>query len=73
MKIVDRCTGNNGKQPDPYIVNNLGGLAFDKASPGAYTSNCDTIQGSFTSPSDCRFENCGTHRHTQMTMAIYVR
>ena len=73
VKIVDHCTNKNGVPPDPYISGNLGGLAFDKASPGAYTGNCDTYRGSPTSPGDCRFENCGIHQHSQMTMAIYVR
>ena len=72
VKIVDRCTQKNGVPPDPRINDNLGGLAFDKFSPGAYTSNCDTYRGSFTHPGDCRFENCVTYANRQMTMAIYV-
>ena len=73
VKIVDCCTGSNEKQPDPVIANNLGGLAFDKHSPCEYTSNCDTYSGSLTSPRDCCFANCHIYRHSQMTMAIYVR
>ena len=74
VKIVDHCKQKNGVPPDPYIANNLGGLAFDKYSPGAYNSNCDTYQGdSFTSLRDCRFENCNIYRHGQMTIAIYIR
>ena len=73
VKIVDRCTGDNGVPPEPAIENNLGGLAFDKHKPGVYIGNCDTIRGNPTNPGDCRFENCVIHRHSQMTMAIYIR
>jgi hypothetical protein len=72
-KIVDLCSSKNGIPPDPYIENDFGGLAFDKYSPGAYTRNCDTYKTSFSNPTDCRFENCAINRHSQMTMAIYVR
>ena len=78
-KIVDQCTVNNDVQPAPenrLII----GLTFDKASPYNHKSNCDTYRGSFTSPGDCRWENCGlpssissSSRHVQMTIAIYVR
>ena len=73
VKIADCCTSNNGKQPDPYIGGNLGGLAFDKLSPGDYVSNCDTYQGSLTNPGDCRFADCKIYQNSQMTMTIYVR
>ena len=73
VKIVDRCTRNNGKQPDPYISGNLGGLAFDKHSPGVYTINYDTYSGSLTRPNDGRFGDCVLYRLSQMTMAIFVR
>jgi hypothetical protein len=72
-KIVDHCRTNNGVQPDPKIDGNLGGLAFDKRSPGAYTNNCDTYYTPSTNPRDCRFLNCGIYQNSQMTMAIYVR
>ena len=71
VKIVDHC--NNITQPDPYIGGNLGGLAFDKTSPGRYYGNCDTYWGSLTSPVDCRFEDCKIYQGSQMTMVIYVR
>ena len=79
-KVVDLCTAGNEVQPAPYIYNNWGGLSFDKASPYDYTSNCDVYRGTLSSPGDCRWENCqlptsisSTSRHTQMTVAIYVR
>ena len=75
-KIVDKCTDGNGIQPAPE--NNIAiGLTFDKASPYNYKANCDTYHGSFSSPTDCRWENCklssSTKTHVQMTVAIYVR
>ena len=73
VKIVDHCPNKNGVPPDPKIDDNLGGLAFDKASPGAYSTNCDTYGGGFTQPNDCRFFNCNIYQRSQMTMAIYVR
>ena len=79
-KVVDLCTNRNGVEPAPDNENNRGGLSFDKWTPYAYTSNCDVYSGSPSSPGDCRWENCGlptsissTNRHTQMTVAIYVR
>jgi hypothetical protein len=72
-KIVDRCRANNGVPPDPSIGGNMGGLAFDKISPGVYTHNCDTYNPSFPNPGDCRFADCGIHQNSQMTMAIYIR
>ena len=80
IKIVDHCTKANGVQPAPE--NNLViGLTFDKASPYNYKgANCDTYRGTFTSPGDCRWENCrlpssisSSNAHVQMTVAIYVR
>ena len=38
------------KTLNPYIGSNLGGLTFDKASPGVYTRNYDTYSGSLTHP-----------------------
>ena len=72
-KIVDHCKYKNGSPPDPYIDGGLGGLGFDKWSPGAYTSNCDTYRIAFPNPRDCRFENCNIYQNSQMTLAIYVR
>jgi len=80
VKIVDKCTsGNNGVQPAPenhFII----GLTFDKYSPYNYKANCDTYRGSFSSPGDCRWENCrlpssisSSSHHVQMTVAIFVR
>ena len=79
VKIVDNCIFGNGVQPAPE--NNVAiGLKFDKASPYNYTSHCDTYRGSFTSPNDCRWENCylpssisSRLLNVQMTVAIYVR
>ena len=79
VKIVDKCTRANGVQPAPENTN-LIGLTFDKNSPYNYKSNCDTYWGSFTSPGDCRWENChlpssfsSTSHDVQMTVAIFVR
>ena len=79
-KIVDKCahTTSNGVQSAPennFVV----GLTFDKWSPYNYKANCDTYQGTFASPHECRWENCqlpssisSSSQHVQMTMAIYV-
>ena len=80
-KVVDFCTSDNGVPPEPGpIAGILGGLPFDKHNPHTYTGNCDVYRGTLSSPGDCRWENCGlptsissTNRHTQMTVAIYVR
>jgi len=79
VKIVDKCTSNNGVQPAPE--NNLViGLTFDKVTPYNYKRNCDTYYGSFTSPNDCRWANCqlpssisASRRNVQMTKAMFVR
>ena len=79
VKIVDKCTGGNGVQPAPVNAGIIG-LTFDKYSPYNYKSHCDTCWSTFTSPGDCRWENCGlpssissiTH-DVQMTVAIFVR
>ena len=78
-KIEDRCTSGNGVQPAPENQIAIG-LTFDKYSPYNYKANCDTYQGSFTSPGDCRWLNCGlpssissSTSRVQMTVAIYVR
>jgi len=80
-KIVDKCTksGNNGIQPAP-AVDYIPGITFDKHSPYNYYSNCDTLSGSLTSPSDGRWGDChlpssisGTKNLVQMTMAIFIR
>ena len=78
-KIVDKCTHSNGVQPAPE--NNVPiGITTDKHSPYNHKANCDTYKGTFTSPGDCRWENCklpssvsSSDRHVQMTVAIYVR
>ena len=57
-KIVDQCTGRNGVQPAPENRHAIG-ITFDKDSPYNHTANCDTYLGSFTSPGDCRWLNCG--------------
>ena len=79
QKIVDKCVTNNGVQPAPQNIFPIG-FTFDKASPYNYTYNTDTYHGTFTSPRDCRWENCllpstisSSDRHVQMTVAIYVR
>ena len=78
-KIVDQCTSRNGVQPAPENKLFIG-RTFDKWTPYNYKVNCDTYSGSFTSPGDCRWENChlpssisSTNQHVQMTVAIYVR
>ena len=79
VKIVDQCTSRNGVQPAPENKIAIG-LTFDKYTPYNYKANCDTYGGTFTSPSDCRWENCrlpssisSSDAHVQMTLAIYVR
>ena len=79
VKIVDKCTSQNGVQPAPENTIAIG-LTFDKASPYAYKFNCDTYGGTFTSPNDCRWANChlpscvsSRSGGVQMTVAIYVR
>ena len=77
--LVDECTYRNDVQPAPennYAV----GLTFDKFSPYDYKANCDTYGGSFTNPTDCRWDNCrlpsaisSNVKYVQMTIAIYVR
>ena len=76
-KIVDKCTQANGVQPAPenrLVI----GLTFDKKSPYNYKASCDTHKGSFTSPGDCRWENCElpssisrSVNHVQMTLAFF--
>ena len=80
-KIIDTFThsGSPNVQPAPSAHGGdiaLLGLAFDKRTPYNNVLNCDTIYGSFHSPSDCRWGDCTLDRnlvHTQMTIAIYVR
>ena len=79
-QLVDHCGSSNGVEPAPYIDSQLGGIAFDKASPTSFYSNCDTLQGSLNNPGECRWENCllpssisSNQRHAQMTVVIYVR
>ena len=77
--IVDKCTTSNDVQPAPENTLAIG-LTFDKTSPYNYKANTDTYHGSFTSPTDCRWENyvlpssiSSSKYHVQMTVAIYVR
>jgi len=80
-KIIDPCTnsGSPNVQPAPSSHGSraLLGIAFDKRSPYNYLHNCDTIQGSFNSPGDCRWHDCyhssTGKRNKQQTVAIYVR
>ena len=78
QKIVDHCTHGNGVQPAPH--SDVPGIGFDKISPYNYPGNCDTYQGVFSSPRDCRWADChltasfsSSAYHVQMTMAMYVR
>ena len=79
-KIVDKCGRNKVSQPAPE-VRHIPGITFDKETPYNYHSgNCDTLKGSLTSPSDCRWHNCkppssisASQYNVQMTLAIFVR
>ena len=78
-KIVDKCTAHNGVQPAP-AVHEIPGITFDKKSAYHYFANCDTLDGSLTSPNECRWHDCHlpssisrTKEFVQMTMAIFVR
>ena len=78
-KIVDNCITNNDIHPAP-AVNIITGITFDKRSPYLYYNNCDTLRGSLTSPSECRWHDCRlpssisvSPTSVQMTMAIFVR
>ena len=78
-KIIDKCARNNGIQPAP-AVDRIPGITFDKTSPYNYYRNCDTLHGSLTSPSECRWYDCdlpssisGSKHAVQMTMAIFIR
>ena len=77
-KIVNKCTQSNGIQPAPYV--NIPGIIFDKWTSYNYYGNCDTLDGSLTNPTECRWNDChipssisGTKEFVQMTMAIFVR
>jgi len=78
-KIIDLCTRGESTnvQPAPSGDPALLGIAFDKHSPYKYYYNCDTIGGSFNSPSDCRWHDCYSSstgkRNKQQTVAVYVR
>ena len=78
-KIADKCIRYNGVQPAP-TANLIPGITFDKLSPYNYYNNHDTLHGSLTNPSDCRWWDChlpssisGSKHSIQMTMAIFVR
>ena len=79
-RIVDKCTQFNGIQPAPAANHYIPGITFDKKTPYDYDNNCDTLYGSLTSPSECRWHDChlpssisGKKEFVQMTMAIFVR
>ena len=78
-KIVDKCINKNGIQPAP-AAKFIPGITFDKDSPYDYSTNCDTLYGSLTSPNECHWQNChlpssisGSKYNVQMTMGIFVR
>ena len=78
-KIVDKCSVHNGIQPAP-AANKIPGITFNEISPYNYHANCDTLHGSLTKPTDCRWWDChlpssisGTGRNVQMTLALFVR
>ena len=83
VQVVDTCRNRGhsvGKPPAPSAAGgdrHLLGIAFDKHSPDKYLTNCDTIGGTFTSPSDCRWFDCHHHTtplaSTPMTVVIYIR
>ena len=56
-KIVDKRTQFNGVQPAP-AADVAPGITFDKWTPYAYYSNCDTLRGSLTSPLEFRWWDC---------------
>ena len=86
LKCVDHCT-KSSSVGDPSAPSDnrasdirLLGIAFDKESPLNYRDNCDTFQGSFDNPSECRWWDCylptsisSQKYSTQMTVAIYIR
>ena len=78
-KILDKCKYFNGIQPAP-TVSRIPGITFDKRTPYLYFNNCDTLNGQFNNPTECRWWDChlpssisGTEYSVQMTMAIFVR
>ena len=77
-KILDKCTKYVDVQPAPLL--DIIGIAFDKRTPYNYYSMSDTLHGSLSSATDCRWHNChlpssisGSQHSNQMTMAIFVR
>ena len=79
-QVVDNCLRRDwslGKPPAPstHGDRHLLGITFDKSTPDKYLNNCDTMQGSFTTPADCRWLDCVTSsmRRTQMTVVIFIR
>ena len=81
-KIVDNCKNSQNIHPAPSSNKNyeMLGIAFDKRTPYNYQVDCNTIDTSLNSPSDCRWHNCYLPSHisskthtTQKTVAIYVR
>ena len=88
VKVVDHCTVRNGVQPHPSVARagrdlTMLGINFDKYSPTDLYNNCDVYHGTLSNPSECRWENCcgnggcsvhgGVGKHTQMTVAVFVR
>ena len=79
-KIVDECINFRGNQPAPATIF-IPGITFNKYSPYNYRDgHCETLTGSLTRPSDCRWQTChlpsfisSTKVRVQMTMAIFVR
>ena len=84
QQCVDLCvTKSNGVRPAPSSNSDddrLLGIAFDKFTPDDIYDGCDTVDGTFDNPEECRWHDCWLPRsisakgtQTQMTMAIYVR
>ena len=88
VKVVDHCKASNGVQPHPSVARagrdlSMLGINFDKYSPTDLYNNCDMYHGTLSNPSECRWENCcgnrvcsvhgGFGKHTQMTVAVFVR
>ena len=67
-------------QPAPAVPA-IFDITFDKSAPYCYyDGHCDTLWGSQTSPTECRWHGChlpssisGSQYSVQMTMAIFVR
>ena len=88
VKVVDHCVHKNGVQPHPSVAQarrdlSMLGINYDKTTPSDLYNNCDMYYGTLSNPRKCRWENCcgrrgcsvhgGIGRHTQMTVAVFVR